>query len=73
MMGWLLGSLGYVANQAQNSASEMGIVLLMSLIPAVFAVLAVACIWFYPLGQTTLEQVQNDLKLKSNYQAGTTE
>lgn len=73
MMGWLLGSLGYVANQAQNSDSEMGIVLLMSLIPAVFAALAVVCIWFYPLGQQTLLQVQNELKKKSNYQAGTTE
>ncbi|MDU0113064.1 glycoside-pentoside-hexuronide (GPH):cation symporter [Psychrosphaera aquimarina] len=69
LMGWLLGSLGYVANQVQNSASEMGIVLLMTLIPAVFAVLAVVCIWFYPLGQKNLEQLQAELKLKSNYQA----
>ena len=68
MMGWLLGSLGYVANQTQNAGSELGIVLLMTLIPAVFAVLAVLCIWFYPLGQQTLVQVHSDLQRKSNYQ-----
>ena len=69
LMGWLLGSLGYEANQVQNSASEMGIVLLMTLIPAVFAVLAAVCIWFYPLEKKALEQLQDELKQKNSSQA----
>lgn len=61
MMGWLLGSLGYVANQAQNGASEQGIVWLMTLIPAIFALISVAFIWRYPLTDTALAQVQQSL------------
>ena len=59
-MGWLLATLGYVANQAQTSESNQGIVLLMSLIPAVFAALAVLLIRFYSLTDKKLEQIQSD-------------
>lgn len=69
MMGWILASLGYVANQAQSQASELGIVLLMTLIPAVFAGLSVFFIWMYPLGQEKLEAMQSDLALKSEQKA----
>ena len=58
LMGWLLASLGYVANQVQSSESNQGIVLLMSLIPAVFAALAVVLIRFYSLTDSKLEQIQ---------------
>ncbi|WP_448245871.1 MFS transporter [Thalassotalea agariperforans] len=61
MMGWLLASLGYVANQAQTGASEQGIVLLMTLIPAVFAFISMVVIWFYPLTEAKLVQVQREL------------
>lgn len=61
MMGWLLASLGYVANQAQTGASEQGIVLLMTLIPAVFAFISMVVIWFYPLTEAKLAQVQREL------------
>ena len=60
LMGWLLATLGYVANQAQTSESNQGIVLLMSLIPAVFAALAVLLIRFYSLTDKKLEQIQSD-------------
>jgi GPH family glycoside/pentoside/hexuronide:cation symporter len=33
MMGWVFTALGYVANKAQSSRSQTGIVLLMSIIP----------------------------------------
>lgn len=62
MMGWLLGSLGYVANQTQTSASSTGILLLMTLIPAVFALLSVCCIWLYPLSEKKLDSIQTDLE-----------
>ncbi|TLU66371.1 MFS transporter [Thalassotalea litorea] len=64
VMGWLLGSLGYQANQQQSAGSELGIVLLMSLLPAAFALLSVLVIYFYPLNANTLQSIQQDLTLK---------
>lgn len=61
MIGWLLASLGYVANQAQTGASEQGIVLLMTLIPGVFAATAIPIIWLYPLNDKKLKDVQDEL------------
>ena len=60
MIGWLLSSMGYVANQAQSGASENGIVLLMTLIPAIFAALAVPLLALYPLNNQQLEHIQKD-------------
>ena len=61
MIGWLLGSLGYIANEAQSGASQEGIVLLMTLIPAVFAAIAVPLIYFYPLDEKELSRIQGEL------------
>lgn len=61
MIGWLLGSLGYVANETQSAASSTGIVLLMTLIPAAFAAISVGLIWLYSLDEDTIEQVNVDL------------
>lgn len=61
MIGWLLSSLGYVANQVQTGTSQEGIVLLMTIIPAIFAALAVPLIYFYPLGDKQLTKIQAEL------------
>jgi GPH family glycoside/pentoside/hexuronide:cation symporter len=61
MIGWLLASLGYAANQVQTGASQEGIVLLMTLIPALFAAIAVPLIYCYPLDDKKLKQVQHEL------------
>lgn len=61
MIGWLLGALGYVANQIQNADSQMGIVMLMTVIPAVFAALSVLVIRFYSLSTEQLEHIQSEL------------
>lgn len=64
VMGSIFTALGYVANSAQTAASEMGIVMLMSVIPAAFALAAVVIMFFYRLDNKTLLQVQNDLAAK---------
>ena len=64
MIGWMLGALGYVANQQQNAGSELGIVLLMTLIPAAFALLAVIVVRFYSLTEKQMKQIQSELKLE---------
>ena len=61
MIGWLLASLGYVANQVQTGTSQEGIVLLMTLIPAIFAAIAVPLIYFYPLDDKQLTKLQGEL------------
>ena len=66
MIGWLLASLGYVANQVQTGSSQEGIVLLMTLIPAIFAAIAVPLIYFYPLDEKQLKILQYDLLINGD-------
>ncbi|WNC71548.1 MFS transporter [Thalassotalea psychrophila] len=61
MMGWLLASLGYVANQAQSLESQHGIVLLMTLLPAIFALISVFVIRLYPLNDNKIIDIQGQL------------
>lgn len=61
MIGWGLASLGYIANQAQSSESQMGIAFLMTIVPAVFALLAVYVIKLYPLNEEQLALIHQDI------------
>lgn len=61
VIGWVFTALGYVANTAQTSQSQTGIVMLMSFIPALFAFLAVGVMMFYHLDNKKLAQIQIDL------------
>ncbi|GLS83517.1 MFS transporter [Paraferrimonas haliotis] len=61
MIGWLLAYYGYQANLVQSDASQWAIVLLMSLIPALFAVIAVLIIIPYPLSEARLKSIQQQL------------
>lgn len=65
LIGWLLGALGYAANEVQSDASAMGIILLMTLIPAFFAALSVVLIRFYGLDEATIEAVNSDLEQRA--------
>ncbi len=60
-IAWLLGAMGYVANQAQSDASLLGIALLLTVIPGVVALLAAWVMRYYPLDDSVLVQVQADL------------
>lgn len=64
-IGWVLASMGYVANQTQTDTSETGILLLMTVIPAVFAGLSVAIARLYPLTQSQLTTIHHDLATRS--------
>ncbi|SET38704.1 MFS transporter [Thalassotalea agarivorans] len=56
-IGWILAGMGYVANVEQTSESQTGIVLLMTVIPAVFAFLSVLFIYFYSLSEEKLQDI----------------
>jgi GPH family glycoside/pentoside/hexuronide:cation symporter len=69
--GWAIGAWlalalmqawGFVANTAQTTMSQHGLVLLMSVLPAVFAVVALAFVVFYPLSEAKMVQIASDLK-----------
>ena len=69
--GWAIGAwvalivmqaLGFVANTVQTPKSLHGLVLLMSVLPATFAVVALAFVLFYPLSESRLSQIAFDLR-----------
>lgn len=61
LAGWLLSLFGFVPNQVQNETAIMGIRLLFSVFPSVLAILAVVAIFFYPLRESDLKQIEADL------------
>ncbi|GGA70533.1 MFS transporter [Neiella marina] len=62
LAGYLLGLSGYVANQPQNQQALETIVMLVSVIPASFALLSGLMIIFYPFSEATMEQVEDELR-----------
>lgn len=62
LIGWLLAAIGYVANEQQSSGSQIGIVLLISVIPGVIALLAAYVMRYYTLDNQQLATIQFDLQ-----------
>jgi GPH family glycoside/pentoside/hexuronide:cation symporter len=60
-IAWVLAAMGYVANQAQSGASQLGIVLLLTAIPGAVALLAAWTMHFYPLDDAKLLRIQQEL------------
>jgi GPH family glycoside/pentoside/hexuronide:cation symporter len=61
MIGWLLSYYGYVADAAQSPRALHGIVLLFSVLPGAFALLSGLAIFFYPLDEPQVKQIERDL------------
>jgi glycoside/pentoside/hexuronide:cation symporter, GPH family len=61
VMGSVFTALGYVANTAQTTQSQRGIVMMMSFIPAGFAFVAAGVMLFYKLDNKQMAQIQADL------------
>ncbi|QLE86296.1 MULTISPECIES: MFS transporter [Shewanella] len=66
IIGWMLATMGYVANTEQTSSSQQGIVLLMTLLPALFALISVFIIRLYPLNNSTMGTIQSELFTEQN-------
>jgi GPH family glycoside/pentoside/hexuronide:cation symporter len=66
VIGAIFTALGYVPNATQTTGSQAGIVWLMSFIPALFAVLAVAIMYFYNLDNHTLVRIQSELEARKD-------
>ena len=52
---------GFRANQEQTATGLAGIRLVTSVYPAVFALLAMAFMFFYPLDKSKMARVESDL------------
>jgi len=61
MIGWLLSHYGYVADAVQTPRSLHGITLLFSVLPGAFALLSGLAIFFYPLDESQVKQIEREL------------
>lgn len=61
IVGWLLAYYGFIANQAQSNETLGGIVMLMSIIPAIIGVLGALLMIFYPLNNKMMIKIEEDL------------
>ena len=64
--GWLLGYYGFQANIEQNAVTQNGITMMLSILPAIAAVVSVVFILFYPLTEEKLQTIEQDLENKRN-------
>jgi glycoside/pentoside/hexuronide:cation symporter, GPH family len=60
----LMSSVGFHANVAQNAETLHGLRLLFGLIPAVIGILSVIILLFYPLNETRMKEICDDLKAR---------
>lgn len=59
--GWLLSGYGYRANVEQTPEALLGIRLTVSVYPALFLVIVVACLLFYKISKRLNLQIQDEL------------
>lgn len=64
-VGWILTAIGFKANVVQNGETLHGMVLLFSIIPAVFTVFAGLLMVWYPLGNHKMKSIAADLELRN--------
>jgi GPH family glycoside/pentoside/hexuronide:cation symporter len=68
-----MGSLGFVANQAQTPGSLHGLVELMSIFPAALGILALLLLVFlYPLNERRMSEIAAELKIRRAADAAST-
>ena len=59
--GWLLSGYGYIPNAQQTTKALQGIRMTISIYPAIFYVIIVSCLIFYPIGKELNVQIQDEL------------
>lgn len=64
--GWILAVFGFEANVAQSAQSLLGIRLMISIFAGFGALLSVGFMYFYPLDEKYMHQIENELEIKRN-------
>lgn len=62
--GWVLAAYGFEPNAIQTEETLQGIRLLVSVIPAVFGILAFLVMLFYPLTNQKMIEIESDLEAR---------
>jgi len=58
---WILAAYGYQPNVEQTASGLLGIRMVMSVYPAIFAMIGMALMFFYPLKKQLMAQVETEL------------
>jgi GPH family glycoside/pentoside/hexuronide:cation symporter len=61
VIGWALNIFNFVPNVAQSDESIKGILILISVLPALFGIIGGALMIFYPLTNKKMIEIENDL------------
>lgn len=64
LTGWLLAYYGFQANVVQTAETIHGIKMFLSFLPAIGTVLSTVLIGMYPLSETKMKEITNQLKMK---------
>ncbi len=64
LSGFILSLFGFVANQAQSDMSITGIRLMFSVFPAVLATAGVVAVYFYPLKDAKVAEIERELQAR---------
>jgi GPH family glycoside/pentoside/hexuronide:cation symporter len=64
LVGWILAFYGFVPNQPQTAEATNGIIMLLSIYPAIFGFIGVALMFFYPLTNKMMKQIETELNLR---------
>jgi GPH family glycoside/pentoside/hexuronide:cation symporter len=60
-VGWILAFYGYHANMEQTMATQNGIRMMLSIYPAIGAILAAVFMFIYPLKESLMDTIETDL------------
>ena len=63
MVGWILAIYGYQANVEQTAATQNGIRMMLSIYPAIGALIAAGFMFIYPLKESVLEKISSELNV----------
>ena len=63
LAGWLLGYYGFQANVVQTETAQNGIRMMLSFFPAIGTMLGVLFMFIYPLNETKMKEIGDDLNL----------
>ena len=64
LVGYILAYFSFVANQTQTAETINGIIMLMSVYPAVFGVIGVVMMLFYPLNNKMMTKIETELNIR---------
>jgi len=61
LIGWVLAGYGFVPNIVQSPHALLGIKIAFSLLPAGLSLIPIVCLFFYPLTDERLVEIEREL------------